>query len=55
VSSLRRADAAVVEGDHPTVRSDAVDDPGIPVVQDRRQVVEEDDRRTGPGTGASGR
>src|SRR5205085_545923 len=36
-----RADAAVVEGDDAVLRGDAVDDPGVPVVEDRGQVGEE--------------
>ena len=54
---LRSADAAVVEGDHPVVGGDAVDDPRIPVVQDRTQVVQEDHRharvRPEPAVGES--
>src|SRR5439155_20401440 len=41
--SARRADPAVVEGDHPTLRGDAVDDSRVPVVEDRGQVVQEDE------------
>ncbi len=37
-------DTAVVERDHPAVRGDAVDDPGIPVVEHRHQVVQEHHR-----------
>ena len=39
-----RADAAVVEGDDAVVRGDAVDDPRVPVVEDRGQVVQEHHR-----------
>ncbi len=42
-----RADAPVVERDDPVLRGDAVDDPRVPVVEDRGQVGEEDDRDTG--------
>ncbi len=44
------ADAPVVEGDDPTPGGDAVDDPGVPVVQDRGEVRDEDHRRTRVGT-----
>ena len=44
------ADTAVVEGDHAMVRGDAVDDPRIPVVEDRGEVVQEDHRHVGAGT-----
>ena len=37
-----RTDSAVVEGDHPVVSGDAVDDPWIPVVENCGQVVQED-------------
>ena len=37
-------DTSVVEGDDPMLRGDAVDDSGVPVVQDRCQVGEEDHR-----------
>ena len=42
--STGSADTSVVEGDDPTPRGDAVHDWGIPVVQDRGQVSEEDHR-----------
>jgi hypothetical protein len=42
--ALRRADPPVVEGDHRVVGGDAVDDPRVPVVEDR---AEEDDRHPG--------
>ena len=45
--TARRADPPVVEGDDPVLRGDAVDDSGIPVVQDGGQVGEEDHRDTG--------
>ena len=38
---------SVVEGDHPTLCRDAVDDPRIPVVEDRGQVVQEDQWHAG--------
>ena len=38
------ADTAVVEGDDPMLGGDAVHDSGVPVVQDRGQVGEEDHR-----------
>jgi hypothetical protein len=38
------ADTAIVEGDDPMLGSDAVQDSGVPVVQDCGQVGEEDDR-----------
>jgi hypothetical protein len=41
------ADAAVVEGDDSVFRGDAVDDPRVPVVQDRGQMVQEDHRDAG--------
>ena len=37
------SDAAVVEGDDVVLRGDGVDDPGVPVVQGRGEVDEEDD------------
>src|SRR5215212_8934792 len=40
-------DAAVVEGDDPVLCGDSVDHPRVPVVEDPRQVHEEDDRDTG--------
>ena len=46
----RSADAPVIEGDDPVLRGDAVDDPGVPVVQDRGQVGEEDHRDPGSRT-----
>ena len=49
------ADAAVVEGDDPVLRGDAVDDSGVPVVQDRGQVGEEDHRDAGRSGRARGR
>ncbi len=42
--SAGRADSAVVEGDHPAPGGESVDDAGVPVVQDRGQVVEQDQR-----------
>ena len=39
--AARSADPAVVERDHMAVFGDRVDHAGIPVVQDRREVVEE--------------
>jgi hypothetical protein len=46
---LRSTDAAVVEGDHPMMRGDAIDDTRIPVVQNRPEVVQEDHRHAGVG------
>jgi hypothetical protein len=40
-------DAAIVEGDHAVFRGDAVDNPGIPVVEVGGEVVEKDDGYTG--------
>ena len=45
--AARGADAPVVEGDDPVLRGDAVDDSGVPVVQDGGQVGEEDHRDAG--------
>ena len=39
-----RADTAVVERDDAVVGGDAVDDPRVPVVEDRGQVVQEHHR-----------
>ena len=47
VEPLGGADAAVVEGDDPVLGGDAVDDPRVPVVEDRGQVGEEDHRHAG--------
>ena len=38
----RGADAALVEGDDVSIRRDGVDDAGVPVVQGRGEVHEED-------------
>src|SRR5439155_19410613 len=43
------ADAAIVEGDYGVPRGDAVDDPRIPVVEVRGQVVQEDHGYAGLG------
>ena len=40
----RRADTAIVEGDHAMVRGDTVNDSRIPVVENRGQVVQEHHR-----------
>jgi hypothetical protein len=45
-----RAYAAIVEGDHAVLRRDAVDHSGIPVVQVRGQMIQEDHRYAGIGT-----
>ena len=42
--SARRADPAIVEGDHVASGGDPVDDAGAPVVQDGGQVVQEHER-----------
>ena len=52
LNGLRRragggADAPVVERDDPVFRGDAVDDPGVPVVEDRGQVGHQDQRDAG--------
>src|SRR5262249_31521042 len=41
------ADSAIVEGDHAVLRGDAVDDPGVPIVEVSGQVIEEDHRYVG--------
>src|SRR5213592_2781309 len=47
--TFRRANALVVEDDDAASRRDAVDDPGIPPVEFRSQMVEEDNRHSGVG------
>ena len=42
--ALGTADAAIVEGDHAMLRRDAIDDPGVPVVEVGGQVIQEDHR-----------
>lgn len=44
------ADAPVVERDDPVCGGEAVDDPGVPVVQDRGQVGDQDERDAGART-----
>ena len=48
--ALGTADAAIVEGDYAMFRRDAVDDPGVPVVEVRGQVIQEDHRYAGIDT-----
>jgi hypothetical protein len=43
----RRPDAAVVEREHVSLRGDAVNRTGVPVVQHGAEVVQEDHRHTG--------
>src|SRR5438105_14627567 len=47
--TFRGANALVVEDDDAASRRDAVDDPGIPPVEFRSQMVEEDNRHSGVG------
>src|SRR5207249_905702 len=47
--TFRRANTLVVEDDDAASRRDAVDDPGIPPVEFRSQMVEEDNRHSGVG------
>jgi hypothetical protein len=42
--SARRADPAIVNGDHVAPGGDPIDDAGVPVVQDSGQVVQEHER-----------
>ena len=48
--AARGADAPVVEGDHSMLGRDAVDHPRVPVIEDRSEMVQEDDRHAGLGT-----
>src|SRR5437868_14696265 len=47
--TFRRANAPVIEDDDAASRRDTVDDAGIPPVEFRRQMVEEDNRHSGVG------
>ena len=45
--ALGSADPAIVEGDHAVLGRDAVDDPGVPIVEVRGEVIQEDHRYAG--------
>ena len=46
VLPLGRTNAPIVEDNDPTPRGDAVDDPGIPPIEFRSKMIEEDDRHS---------